>query len=923
MTTKKTPFIAAANTDGAKKIKMPPRPDSPEQRLHDIVSTVGDWIWETNEILELTFISDRFQHTTGLAPEVLKGKTLQQVVLSDDSVGKNNPVVFTLDHREPFQEIACSLVSAAGDILHFTLSGIPYYSDNHMFRGYRGAAHNITQQLESQRKYFEAISPNAENKLKSRHPQLAEMSALEAMDHAKDASGINEAFVIYGQNGEIVAASQGYAQLYPAVSDMLLSGTSLRDILNEAAKRLDIREAQGRVNEWVEEKLHERLHPKPVHQDIYRGGRWWRIHEQRTKDGQVISLHTDVTAVRNMEASLLDAESRYRRLIEMAPDLTCVISDGIITLMNSAGARMLKLDDPKDLLGKRFSDLLHADFRNVLNKNIDELIEDEWLPVRLIRADGEVIDADISALPFSQRGLKTIMLVARDTSERNRAARALINHDEHLQGILETVADGIITIDDKGVVLSFNEAAEKIFSYRHAEVIGKNVNMLMPEPFNSEHDGYLEHYGKTREKRIIGKGREVLGKRKDGVIFPIDLSVSELRRDNRSVFIGVVRDITERKRAEDELEESRARFQLAINGAGEGIWDWDIANDSLYISAKLREMTGYKTKQIKPTSWLRLIHREDRSEYRKRLIAHLKAETPDFSVECRLANREGGESWIRISGMALRDRTGWVYRMAGSVGNITDKIEFERELIRAKEHAEIASRVKTEFLANMSHELRTPLNAIIGFSDVMLSKIFGDIEPRYSEYIENIRDSGSHLLAVINDILDVSRIEAGRMELRPERIHPGELVDAAIRLVRDRAHEQNLSMTRQVAKNMPDILVDVQRMKQVLLNLLSNAVKFTPENGKIVVKVSKSRAGEVVIAIKDNGIGMSAQEIKIALTPFGQVDSKLARRFEGTGLGLPLTRSFIELHAGTMDITSERGKGTLISIRIPVNRVIR
>ena len=921
MTARKLPFIATGHMPVAKKIKMPPRPDSPEQRLNDIVSTVGDWIWETNEILELTFISDRFKQTTGLAPETLKGKTLQQIVLADESIGKDRPVLFTLDHREPFQDIACSIISAGGEVLHFTLSGIPYYSDNHMFKGYRGAAHNITQQLETQRKYYEALTP--QTKMLARRPKLAELSPGEAMRRAARADSALEAFVIYAANGDIVAASEGYAKLYPAVSDMLLSGTSLKDILTEAAKRLDIKEAAGRLEDWVNEKLDERLHPKPVHHDIYRGGRWWRIHEQRTQDGQVLSLHTDVTAIRDMEASLLDAETRYRRLIELAPDLTCVVTDGVITLMNSAGAAMLNVDGPEELIGKPFNAYLHADYRTVLNANLAELMGEQWIPVRLVRTDGAVIDADLAVLPFSERGLRTVMLVARDTSERNKAERALITRDEQLQGILATVVDGIITIDPKGIVQSFNKAAEKIFGYRAHEVIDRNVNMLMPDPYHSEHDGYLERYGKTHEPHIIGKGREVQGQRKDGSVFPMELAVSELKRGNTRVFTGVVRDISERKRAEAELNESRERFELAINGAGEGIWDWNIQEDRLYISAKIREMTGYKNKLIKPTSWLKLIHPEDRAEYRKRLIAHLKGNSPDFTAEYRLLSRTGTQRWIRISGMALRDRAGWVYRMAGSVGDITEKMEFERELIRAKDRAEIASRVKTEFLANMSHELRTPLNAIIGFSDVMLSSLFGALEPRYQDYMENIRDSGAHLLAVINDILDVSRIEAGRMELRPERINPSELIDAAMRLIRDRAHEQSLSLTRRVPKDLPDVLVDAQRIKQVLLNLLSNAVKFTPEDGKIVVKAALNRKGEVVITVQDTGIGMSAQDIQTALTPFGQVDSKLTRRFEGTGLGLPLTKSFVELHAGTMTITSEPGRGTSVIITLPANRVLQ
>ena len=915
MSKKKTPFIATNGEPLTKRVIMPPRPDSPEQRLHDIVSTVGDWIWETNEILELTFVSDRFMETTGLAPDVIKGKTLQQLVLADDQAGESNkPVLFTLDHREPFTDIACSLVGAEGKVLHFTLSGIPFYSTNNMFRGYRGAAHNITPQLETQRKYH-AVK-------RATPPAIAEVTRDDAVKHAASAEGPNEAFVIYNQDGELLAASEGYSQLYPALGDMILPGTTLRDILLQAAERLEIKEAQGRLDAWVEEKLEERLHPQPSHQEIYRGGRWWRIHEQRTREGQVLSLHTDITHIKDMEASLLDAETRYRKLVEMAPDLTCIVTDGIITLMNASGADIMKSDDPHAFIGQPFENYVHPDFRTIISEGMDHLFEEAWTPIRLIRCDGVTIDAEISALPFAERGLQTVMLVARDTSERKRAAEALIHRDVHLQGIMQTVVDGLITINEQGVVQSFNRAAEKIFDYRADEVIGNNIKMLMPEPYASEHDGYLERYRNTHTANIIGQGREVVGRRKNGTTFPLDLAVSELKQNGRSVFIGVLRDITDRKAAEEELRESRERFELAISGAGEGIWDWNMHSDQLYISDKIRDLTGHKQDFIKAKSWLRLIHPDDRGDYQYRLIRHLKGETPAFFSECRLRHRDGGSRWIRISGMALRDKAGWVYRMAGSVADITQRIENQHQIIEAKERAEIANRVKTEFLANMSHELRTPLNAIIGFSDVMLSGLFGEIEPRYQEYIENIRDSGSHLLGVINDILDVSRIEAGRMELRAERTSVKELIETTTRLIRDRAHEADLSVTRRLDKDLPDLMVDGQRIKQILLNVLSNAVKFTAPGGKITLKVKVNSAGEMVIAIKDTGIGMTAEDIETALTPFGQVDSKLARRFEGTGLGLPLTKSFVELHGGSLDIQSKPKEGTTVSIHLPADRLV-
>ncbi|MCK5166741.1 MAG: HAMP domain-containing histidine kinase, partial [Rhodospirillaceae bacterium] len=224
--------------------------------------------------------------------------------------------------------------------------------------------------------------------------------------------------------------------------------------------------------------------------------------------------------------------------------------------------------------------------------------------------------------------------------------------------------------------------------------------------------------------------------------------------------------------------------------------------------------------------------------------------------------------------------------------------------------------------ANMSHELRTPLNAIIGFSDVMISGLFGKLDKRYKEYIGNISDSGKHLLGVINDILDVSRVETGNMEIDPERVKVSELVNLSVRLINDRAKAGDIKIIKKIDKNLPDINVDAQRMKQAVINILSNAVKFTPEGGKVTISTAKGKKGEFLIIVTDTGIGMKEKDIKTALTPFGQVDSRLARKYEGTGLGLPLTKNFIEMHSGTLDIKSKVEAGTTVTITIPAQRVL-
>ena len=233
----------------------------------------------------------------------------------------------------------------------------------------------------------------------------------------------------------------------------------------------------------------------------------------------------------------------------------------------------------------------------------------------------------------------------------------------------------------------------------------------------------------------------------------------------------------------------------------------------------------------------------------------------------------------------------------------------------------LANRGKSEFLANMSHELRTPLNAIIGFSEVIKGETMGPIaNDRYKSYATDIHQSGSHLLQLINDILDLFKIEAGMMELHTELIDLESTIESCLRIVGERAKDRRISIATDCDALLPPIVADERKIKQVLLNLLSNAVKFTPEGGEIAVAVSPGHEG-VTIEVRDSGIGMRAEDIPIALAPFGQVDSRLNRKYEGTGLGLPFARRLIELHGGELSIASSLGQGTVVTIKLPESKL--
>jgi two-component system cell cycle sensor histidine kinase PleC len=248
--------------------------------------------------------------------------------------------------------------------------------------------------------------------------------------------------------------------------------------------------------------------------------------------------------------------------------------------------------------------------------------------------------------------------------------------------------------------------------------------------------------------------------------------------------------------------------------------------------------------------------------------------------------------------------------------DITERVESERRLAAAKEEAEASNRAKTQFLANMSHELRTPLNAIIGFSEILQNELFGPLSDRYKEYGTDINDAGRHLLALLNDLLDLARIEGGKMGLDVRRVSLVPLIDGCLDLVRPQAEQRGVALQAEIEAGLEPIC-DPTRLRQMLLNLLTNAIKFTPRNGNVTVFARHDPVSGFVLQVADTGIGMAPGEIGVALEPFGQVENALSRQHDGVGLGLPIAKRLAELHGGSLSVISGTGSGTTVTITLP------
>jgi PAS domain S-box-containing protein len=417
----------------------------------------------------------------------------------------------------------------------------------------------------------------------------------------------------------------------------------------------------------------------------------------------------------------------------------------------------------------------------------------------------------------------------------------------------------------------------------------------------------------------------------DGRIVWIRDLVSVIKlEDGQTWLYGAMVDVTEQKQIEEALRESEARYQQAERVAG--LIHWTIAagvgnrgkQPRLAFSDTAAAFLGWPAESL-PTNTAdfieTIVHPEDREKMRRNFADILRNRAEEFTQEYRIQRKDGSVAVVSEIGRRLLSDVGKLQSAFGTIQDITERKQTEDALRRAQMEAEIANRAKSQFLANVSHELRTPLNAIIGFSEIMNGELMGPLgSALYREYASDIHESGRHLLAIINDILDLSRVEAGQTALNESMLEIEKLVAACLILVRGKAHAGGLTISVEAPGAVPEIIGDERLLKQTLLNLLSNAIKFTPKGGAIRITTKAMPTG-IEIEVMDSGIGMSASELEKVAKPFVQLENWLVRKYEGTGLGLSIAKAFCELHGGRLDITSTPGKGTTATIHLPASRI--
>jgi len=637
--------------------------------------------------------------------------------------------------------------------------------------------------------------------------------------------------------------------------------------------------------------------------------------------------HDLETRIERATIELRNSEARLRRLFDQNPVGIAVSNlQGQITRVNASLRAMLGCKEA-EILGQSIYDL-QAGPQRISEPWIDDLQESTLSMVtREVTLQSnkprQVWATLTSALILDAFGHPSeVIHLIEDITRRKQAEAELTRYAQEVEDLYNNAPCGYHSLDAEGRFVRINDTELTWLGYARHEVIGRSISdFLTPKSqqlfANSYHRFQQTGWVKDLEFELVTK---------DGTVFPVLLSSMAVRDDQGQYLYSrtTTFDMRDRKQVELALQESEEKFrQLAENIAGV-FWMRDLAGNLLYVSPAYETLWQQSLDSLRerPISWLESIYPEDLARMRRNVKENLA-----FDEEYRVKLPDGTLRWIHDRGFEVRDAEGNVYRLAGIAEDVTEQKQAAQKLQATNEqlilsNAELAraTRLKDEFLANMSHELRTPLNAILGMTEGFQEQVFGPMTPEQSRSIATIERSGRHLLALINDILDLAKIESGKLTLQRAAVSISYLCDSSLTFVRQQATQKEIRLSTHIPPNLSDLVVDELRIRQVLINLLNNAVKFTPHGGQVSLTVSTDYdQGQpwIHFAIQDNGIGMAPDAIGQLFKPFMQIDSALNRQYTGTGLGLALVKQLVDLHGGEVSVTSTLGQGSCFTVHLP------
>jgi protein-histidine pros-kinase len=575
--------------------------------------------------------------------------------------------------------------------------------------------------------------------------------------------------------------------------------------------------------------------------------------------------------------------------------------DGTITSWNEGAERMYGYT-AAEIIGQPITSLIPNDRLGEETQIFEQVHLGQIVPAYLTRRkrkDGLLVDISLTVAPIRDEDGTIVgaSAIARDIT-------ALQHREAQLTSLIEAAPDAFIVVGATGLIQFVNQQTENLFGYPRGEIIGQPIEMLVPDRARGKHPGLRGSYGEHPAARPM-RGRNLSGRRKDGTEFSVDISLTPLDTSQGLLVAAAVRDATERKEAE-------ARFESLLEAAPDAIVVADEQGTITVANHRATDLFGYSTDELigQPVEML-VPHqnREHHPQLRSGYVGHPAVRPMGAGLQLWAVRKDGSRFPVDISLSPLETPSGIL--VSAAVRDITERLAAEEALRAAKEEAEQANLAKSEFLSRMSHELRTPLTAILGFTELL--QLGGMPSDQRDLFVDRTHRAGQHLLGLINDILDISRVDTGSLVMSIEPVDAALLIEEATGLIAPMAQSRRIVIANSVEDAM--VMADVGRLRQVLLNLLSNAVKYNRESGAITVS-SRLADDFVSITVSDTGPGIAEKDLPRLFQPFERLGVQTGE-IEGTGIGLAICRGLVDMMGGTIEVTSGIGEGTRFTVRLP------